>query len=88
MAESQRLSSRIRLSNALQSLLWTSKVPKKSNMSNKSGFLSCGLLPFCGRKAAELGIDERAVEVENQSAAKGINFSAGLPAAGQIGPQF
>lgn len=38
-----------------------------------------------GRKVAELGIDERAVEVENQSAAKGINFSAGLPAAGQIG---
>jgi hypothetical protein len=29
------LSSRMRLSNALQSLLWTSKVPKKSNMSNK-----------------------------------------------------
>jgi len=29
------LSSRIRLSNALQSLLWTSKVPEKSNMSNK-----------------------------------------------------
>jgi hypothetical protein len=32
------LSSRIRLSNALQSLLWTSKVPEKSNMSNKPGF--------------------------------------------------
>ena len=32
------LSSRIRLSSALQSLLWTSKVPKKSNMSNKPGF--------------------------------------------------
>jgi len=30
--------SRIRLSSALQSLLWTSKVPKKSNMSNKPGF--------------------------------------------------
>ena len=29
------LSSRIRLSSALLSLLWTSKVPKKSNMSNK-----------------------------------------------------
>jgi hypothetical protein len=27
------------LSSALQSLLWTSKVPKKSNISNKSGFL-------------------------------------------------
>jgi hypothetical protein len=34
-----RLTSRIRLSSALQSLLWTSKVPKKSNMSNKFGFL-------------------------------------------------
>jgi len=33
------LCSRIRLSSALQSLLWTSKVLKKSNMSNKSGFL-------------------------------------------------
>jgi hypothetical protein len=33
-----RLSSRIRLSSALQSLLWTSKVPKKSNISNKFGF--------------------------------------------------
>jgi hypothetical protein len=31
------LSSLIRLSNALRSLLWTSKVPKKSNMSNKPG---------------------------------------------------
>ena len=34
------LSSLVRLSSALQSLLWTSKVPKKSNMSNKSGFTS------------------------------------------------
>ena len=34
------LSSLIRLSSAFQSLLWTSKVPKKSNMSNKSRFLS------------------------------------------------
>ena len=33
-------SSRIRLSSALQSLLWTSKVPKKSNISNKPGFPS------------------------------------------------
>jgi hypothetical protein len=32
------LSSRIRLSNAFPSLLWTSKVLKKSNMSNKPGF--------------------------------------------------
>ena len=32
------LSSRMRLSHALQSLLWTSKVLKKSNMSNKPGF--------------------------------------------------
>ncbi len=32
------LSSPIRLTSALQSLLWTSKVPKKSNMSNKPGF--------------------------------------------------
>jgi len=31
------LSSLIGLSNALRSLLWTSKVPKKSNMSNKPG---------------------------------------------------
>jgi hypothetical protein len=35
------LSSRIRLSSALQSLLWTSKVPKKSNISNKPGSPSC-----------------------------------------------
>src|ERR1700675_779922 len=34
------LSSLCRLSNALPSLQWTSKVPKKSNMSNKSGFAS------------------------------------------------
>ena len=34
-----------------------------------------------GRKIVELGIDERAVDVEN----KEINFPAGLPAAGQIG---
>jgi hypothetical protein len=34
------LSSRIRLSNAFPSLQWTSKVPKKSNMSNKIGFPS------------------------------------------------
>jgi hypothetical protein len=40
------LTSRIRLSSALQSLLWTSKVPKKSNLSNKSGFLFLGLLPL------------------------------------------
>ena len=33
------LSSLFRLSSALQSLQWTSKVLKKSNMSNKSGFL-------------------------------------------------
>jgi hypothetical protein len=32
------LSSLFCLSNALPSLLWTSKVPKKSNMSNKPGF--------------------------------------------------
>ena len=32
------LISLFRLSSALQSLLWTSKVPKKSNMSNKPGF--------------------------------------------------
>ena len=32
------LTSRIRLSSALQSLLWTSKLPKKSNISNKPGF--------------------------------------------------
>jgi hypothetical protein len=32
------LSSRIRLSDAAQSLQWTSKVLKKSNMSNKPGF--------------------------------------------------
>src|ERR1700676_3115981 len=31
------LSSLISLSNALQSLQWTSKVPKKSNKSNKRG---------------------------------------------------
>jgi hypothetical protein len=37
------LSSHFRLSNALQSLLWTSKVPKKSNMSNKTGFPSDNL---------------------------------------------
>jgi hypothetical protein len=40
------LSSRIRLSNALQSLLWTSKVPKKSNMSNKPGFAGDNLPPW------------------------------------------
>src|SRR6266446_5774465 len=43
------LSSRIRLTSALQSLLWTSKVPKKSNMSNKLGF------PSCAATAASLG---------------------------------
>jgi hypothetical protein len=32
------LSSRIRLSNAVQSLLWISEVARKSNMSNKAGF--------------------------------------------------
>ena len=36
------LRSLIRLSGALPSLLWTPKVPKKSNMSNKPGFsFSC-----------------------------------------------
>jgi hypothetical protein len=35
------LSSRIRLSSALQSLLWTAKVPKKSNIGNKLGPPSC-----------------------------------------------
>jgi hypothetical protein len=42
------LRSFIRLSSALPSLLWTSKVPKKSNMSNKPGFPSCATLglPF------------------------------------------
>jgi hypothetical protein len=37
------LSSRIRLSNAFPSLLWTPKVPQKSNMSNKTGFPSDNL---------------------------------------------
>jgi hypothetical protein len=32
------LSSLFRLNSALQSLLWTSKVPKKSNMSNKPNY--------------------------------------------------
>ena len=40
------LSSLIHLSSALPSLPWTSKVPKKNNMSNKSGFPFLGLLPF------------------------------------------
>jgi len=35
------LSSLFRLGSALQSLLWTSKVPKKSSMSNKLGPPSC-----------------------------------------------
>ncbi len=58
------LSSRIRLSSALQSLLWTSKVPKKSNMSNKSGFLfwvyfHCRGLE-CGKSSANFpGVADR-----------------------------
>src|SRR5260370_13395574 len=36
------LSSRTRLSNAASSLLWTSKVPKKSNMSNKRWIVQAG----------------------------------------------
>jgi len=36
------LSSLICLSNALQSLLWTSKAPKKSNMSNKRWIVQAG----------------------------------------------
>jgi hypothetical protein len=58
------LSSRIRLSSALQSLLWTSKVPKKSNISNKSGFpfwvcFHCRGLE-CGKSSANFpGVADR-----------------------------
>jgi hypothetical protein len=38
------LSSLVRRSSALQSLLWTSKVLKKSNISNKLGFPSCAAI--------------------------------------------
>ena len=58
------LSSRMRLSNALQSLLWTSKVPKKGNISNKPGFFfSCLLwaIAVCqhrpGRVCSETAFD-------------------------------
>ena len=48
------LSSCIRLSSALQSLLWTSRVPKKSNISNKSGFLFWVYFPVAAWSAARV----------------------------------
>jgi hypothetical protein len=42
------------LSGALQSLLWTSKVPKKGNMSNKSGFLFCVYFHCAASSAARV----------------------------------
>jgi len=48
------LSSLIRLSSAFQSLLWTSKVPKKSNASNKPRF-SCWVYQGSARFQSALG---------------------------------
>jgi hypothetical protein len=49
------LSSRIRLSSALQSLQWTSKVPKKSNISNKLGFPSYRIQAFAAKDRPVFG---------------------------------
>jgi hypothetical protein len=48
------LSSLIRLSSAFQSLLWTSKVPKKSNTCNKPRF-SCWVCQGSARFQSALG---------------------------------